>query len=671
MKIPSTIQFPRAATDARRGAPRGLWAISGVLFVVASILSGAAQPDDARPSAQTPIAPDVLLPADRQAKNVAIITIKTGNDPIGRVTAQSFIRRLRLAEQQGADAVVVEIDTPGGEIMPVLDISHAIKASSIRKTTAWINTQAISGGAIIALACKEILVNDPVTFGDAIPIAASPVGGLMELGESERAKLLIALLEDVLDSARRANEHRYVYDEQLVQAILTTGVELWLIQDTQTGEKIAISRSEYSRLFGRDPPEAEPTILASLNPGQSAPSESMVPYPTPPGTEQSPRREGGSDQGPGQGTGAPPPAPDTAFEPASPRLENLVGPVSEQLERSSTRPTIAYDAPDRYSMLGKIMDGSGPVQMGARELWTLNFAANDPQSNPIRTEADIESWFNAENVRRLDPLWSESLVQFMTHPIVRGVLLVVFLLGFFVEMLSPGLGVPGAIGVGALLAMLIPPYLMGLANWWEIAAVSMGVVLIVLEIFIIPGFGIPGVLGAMALFGGFVGTFVPDQQSGLFPDSPSQQQDLLYGIATLVIALATTGIGMFFISRHVGSVPIFSRLILKNPTDDDGQETSLYAAMAPAGPPAPEVGQEGVAVTTLRPVGEVDLGGRVIDASADLGYIAAGQRVRVVEVTDFRTVVAAIDSATPDHANADDSDAGTDTPGQSDQGASA
>jgi len=628
--------------------------LSGVMLVLTSVLAAGQdqgqsqsqnqQQSQSRAGSSNPMAPDVLLPADRQAQNVAIITLRTGDKPIDRVTAQSFIRRLRLAESQGADAVVVEIDTPGGEIMSVLDITHALKSSSIENTTAWINTQAISGGAIIALACREIVVNDPVTFGDAIPIAASPIGGLQELGESERAKLLIALLEDVLDSARRANEHRYVYDEQLVQAILTTGVELWLIQDRQTGEKIGISRSEYTRLFGQDPPESEPTLLASLNPGQSTPSSSMNPYPAPPGASQD--QSGGAGGGSGTGSSGQPGQQGTSFEPASPRLENLVGPVSEQLERASTRPRIRFDTPDRYALVTKVMDGSGPVQMGASQMHLLNFAANDPSVNPIRDDADIKAWFNAENLRRLDPLWSEAFVQFMTNPIVRGLLLVVFLLGFFVEMLSPGLGVPGGTALLALVAMLIPPYLMGMANWWEIVAVGVGIVLIVMEIFVIPGFGVPGILGAMVLFGGFVGTFVPDQGSGLFPDSPEHQQDLLYGVATLILAIGTAGVGMFFISRHVGRVPMLSRLILKNPTDDDGAETSLYAAMGEDAPARPQVGEQGVALTTMRPVGEVELGGRVIDASADLGYIEPGQRVRVVEVNEFRTVVAAVPSET-------------------------
>ncbi|MFG0328212.1 MAG: NfeD family protein [Phycisphaerales bacterium JB037] len=606
----------------RRVGGRALWVVAALLLSVSSLLAlgQTVQPGGESASGA---AGGVIGSADRQARNVAIISIRTGDGPIDRVTAQSFIRRLKIAEEQGADAVVVEIDTPGGEIGAVLDICHAIKQSSITNTVAWINTKAISGGAIIALACREMIVNDPVSFGDAIPIAASPMGGLQELPEEERAKLLIALLEELIDSARRRNQFGYVYDEFIVQAIVTTGVELWLVRDTQTGVQFAIGRSKYKELFG-EPPTEEPTLLASVSPAEGAAPGASPPLPAP---------EGGAGRAAGGGSS-------TEFEAASPRLENLSPQISEALELPNTRPAIDTSDPTRYQLIVKVMDGTGPAQMNASSMYTLNFAANNPKTNPIRTEGDIKAWFNAENVRRLDPLWSEGLVKFMTHPIVRGVLLVAFLLGLFVEMISPGIGVAGGFAVLALLALLVPPYLMGLANWWEIVAVGGGILLIILEIFVFPGFGLPGILGLLALFGGLLGTFVPDQGGGLFPDSARDQQDLLYGVVTLVMAVATSLVGMFFLSKHFGTVPILSKLVLKDAPADAGSD-ELIAAMG-YGKDRPRIGEEGRALTTLRPVGEVELEGRVIDAVAEGGYIRGGEPVRVVEVTEFRTVVARV-----------------------------
>jgi len=63
----------------------------------------------------------------------------------------------------------------------------------------------------------------------------------------------------------------------------------------------------------------------------------------------------------------------------------------------------------------------------------------------------------------------------------------------FLEMSHPGVGLPGAIAALALVALLAPPALLGMANWWEIGAIGVGLLLIVVEIFVLPGFGLPGI----------------------------------------------------------------------------------------------------------------------------------------------------------------------------------
>lgn len=54
------------------------------------------------------------------------------------------------------------------------------------------------------------------------------------------------------------------------------------------------------------------------------------------------------------------------------------------------------------------------------------------------------------------------------------------------------------------------------------------------------------------------------------------------------------------------------------------------------------IGAEGEAVTALRPVGMVRLGGERYDALAETGIIEAGQRVRVTSVQDYQIKVRAI-----------------------------
>ena len=199
------------------------------------------------------------VPASRQADRVAIITIEGAIDAI---TAMSVRRRIGEAEDAGYNAIVFEINSPGGGVGAVLDITNTIKSSSINNTIAWVNTDAYSGGAIIALACKEIISSSPGAMGDAFPVIMTAVtqgnqtrGGLRGLTPDERTKLLPPLLADVTDSARRNG-----YDEYLVQAIVIDGIELWQIENTNTLQRYAINEAEYRTLFNEDPPRGMPLI---------------------------------------------------------------------------------------------------------------------------------------------------------------------------------------------------------------------------------------------------------------------------------------------------------------------------------------------------------------------------------------------------------------------------
>ena len=238
-----------------------------LVLVLGSGLLAAAQGDQPPAQSQAP-AQAAAVPSHRQADNVAIITIE---GLIDRVTSYSFQRRLALAEAAGADAIVVELNTPGGEVGAVFEICNAIRNSQITNSVAWINTKAYSGGAIIALACKEIVTAKSVEMGDALVIAQDRLGGLVPLPEAERQKLTAPLLAEVTNSARLRG-----WDEFVVQAFVSLGVELWWVRDKETGERFAINEAEYRMLFEGDPPRGRPLIQAAAEQGGGATARAGV-----------------------------------------------------------------------------------------------------------------------------------------------------------------------------------------------------------------------------------------------------------------------------------------------------------------------------------------------------------------------------------------------------------
>lgn len=574
--------------------------------------------------AQGPPGAPLAIPASRQAKNIAVITIK---EEIDDTTLRSFVRRLRLAERAGADAIVVELDTPGGEILSTIGICDAIKASAIKNSAAWINRSAYSGGAIVALACREIVYNDPAAMGSAAPVGVSLFGMVNKLPEEIRQKFLALIIAELVDSARRNG-----YDEMLVQGIASLGVELWMVENKETHQRVCINRAEYQLIFGEDPPVTTPQIY-------SAPTipDSTKGFELPGWTGRANKRRVREAGAPTTIERPYDPNDPKNFIPAAPEMKELSNAVTDSQELSSARVRLSEADRGKWKVLEYITDGKGLLVFKSDAMKRYGFG-----NTVVHDDKELLQHFGAKNILRLDRSWSEGLVSILTWFPVRGLLVVIFLIALFIEITHPGLIAPGGVAAAALVALIAPPLLINMANWWEIAAILSGIVLLALEVFVLPGFGVAGVLGLLLLFGGLVGTFVP--QGTFFPDSARGRSDLLYGLATMIMAFATSGVGMYFLAKNFKSLPLFSKLVLKDPgTIEDGPQDMLAAMSTTTGPV--KKGALGVAMTPLRPAGRVELpGGRIIDAVADMGFIAAGAKVRITSVSDFRIGVERADA---------------------------
>ncbi len=568
--------------------------------------------------AQEATAASSSVPAGRAARNVAVITIRGEIDRKG-VMAQSVRRRIEAAARDGADAIVFEIDTPGGAVPTVLKICESVRASPVKNTVAWVNPQAYSGGAVIALACREIVVSGNASFGDAMPIMLNPMGLLTGMAKAPTDKELLKkvlppLIAEVTQSARAYNTAAgaYLRDEYLVQSIVANDVELWYVRNRETGVRLCIDRTEFEMLF---PGESTggPTRLAS----QASTGKLELPAP------ENPRQ------------GIPVPAGSAKLAIASPEV-SVVAP--------SLRPRLTAQDAGAWELIDKVKDGSLPAVFKAEDMEHYGLANNETEVvegttrfRPIDSDADLKAHFGAMHLQRYEPTWSEGLVDLLTNIVVQALLVVVFLLAIFVQMLNPGSLSAGIATVVALVLLIAPGMLIGMASWWEVLAIFSGMLLIGLEIFVIPGFGVPGVAGMVLLLAGLVGLFVP-AGTGPFPDTPEGRRDLMRGGVALLMSLGTAGVAMYFIAKHFKSVPLLGRLVLSVPGSDDGE---LLEAMDDVSSPA-RVGQTGRAVTPMRPAGRVEVGEVVIDAVAEFGFIEAGASVRVVKVDGMRIAVEVI-----------------------------
>ena len=180
------------------------------------------------------------VPSDRQATQVAIITITGAIDDL---TLQSIERRFKAAREQGFDAFVIELDTPGGEVGATLDIIQRIRSDAPANTIAWVHPKAYSAGTLIALSCREIIVSTGGVFGDAAPIAIGAFTGLEALPDTERAKLESPLLEVLTEAAEKRGD-----DVRMLNAFVQLGSGLWLVERQSDGARRFVDAADLERL---------------------------------------------------------------------------------------------------------------------------------------------------------------------------------------------------------------------------------------------------------------------------------------------------------------------------------------------------------------------------------------------------------------------------------------
>lgn len=544
------------------------------------------------------------VPAGRKASTVAVIRIE---GPIDQVTSRSVQRRIGVAQDIGADAIVFELHTPGGMVGPSLEICNAIKNSPVPNTVAWVNTEAYSAGTFIALACREIVTAPYATMGDAAPIAMMPGLGLKSMSETERQKILAPLFSEMVDSARRRG-----YDEKLVQGFVSLGVELWEVEEISTGRRLFIDEAEHRTLFGEEPERPTPRLGQPARAVSSGPK--FVPAPMT-----------GAEAGPAgkSGPGA------TAFKPASPGiLPETSAEVSGSLDRLSERPQFSAGDRGRWRLVEYTTSGASLLVLKTEEMQRYGFS-----QATIKSDEDLRAYFGASTIRRFDESWSESLMRFFSGMIVRGILITVFLIAMFVEMAAPGVSVAGGIAGLCLIGLLAPTLLVGASGWWTVAAVLVGVGLILAELLVFPGTLFLGATGLLLLFGGLVGTFVT-------AESGRTGEEIVHGVAIVLLSVFVAGLAMYFIGKAYGTFPVFNRLILTgtNAAEDEGR--GLLAAMAPTGSEgALPLGVVGTALTDLRPAGTAEFDGRIVDVVSEVGFVDRGTRVRTVAVTAYRVGV--------------------------------
>jgi membrane-bound serine protease (ClpP class) len=455
---------------------------------------------------------------------------------------ESIVRRTEAALAQKTNYIIYEIDTFGGRVDSAIKIYDYFlqDVGSRAHTIAYIPTKAISAGALISVACRDIIMKKATKLGDCAPIS---MGGTLEGVEREKIE---TVLRSYFTDAANING----YPAALCRAMVTDKLEVYQVKNLQTDKFEFFEKEVLPRDYPYDVDNARVVV-----------------------------KEG------------------------------------ELL-------TLTADQAFEYGFARKVVEG-------------LDEAALE---NVLAFLEERDGVQLPRPVAVLETNWSEELVRWIGSPAVAGILMMVALLGIYMELKTPGLGLPGAVAIAALVILFGSKYLHGMANWWEIAVFFIGLGLLILEIFVIPGFGFAGISGAfMMIFalGAMMVTNRPDELP--IPASPVDweifEDQLTWSAIGFILFVACA----YVFGRYLHKIPIANRLVLVAQAESAQVRSGGVAAPAPVWPVM--VGQEGISLSQLRPSGNAKFGATRLTVVTRGELVETKRKIKVVALDGNSIVV--------------------------------
>ncbi len=269
-----------------------------------------------------------------------------------------------------------------------------------------------------------------------------------------------------------------------------------------------------------------------------------------------------------------------------------------------------------------------------------------------------EMGFSDARVVRVEPTGAEQMGRWIN--MISPILLLIGLAGVYLEFKTPGFGFPGMVGLISLMFYFFGAYISGISGLGWAIVFLIGLILLIIEVFLIPGTFISGIVGvvmmAVALVMAMVdlypvapqgaeqapataeesGSGVSDTQETpetfgfnvVLPDSSSVTR------AFLQLAFASLGaIGLVYaLGYFMRNTDMYHHLISESASGrDESWETGLAAKEG--------IGSVGTALSPLRPGGKARIDGKIVDVIADGQMIEAGARVRVLRHSGMEAVV--------------------------------
>lgn len=476
-----------------------------------------------------------------------------------------------VKESNGARALILEVDTPGGLVDSAIEISKSLSAAPCR-TIAYIHGMgAISAGALISYSCKDMIMAPDTNIGAATPVVPS-AEGMVPTGEKEvsfmRAKM-------------RALAERNGHNPAIGEAMVDKDIELRAYTDERG--KLQVFAVYNSPAEGTSTSDIVRRVVDALPPELDEVrklAKEVLPSPT-------------------EDASATPPASTAAAGiTPDPNLGEVILPAGKLLTLTPQEAIKYGVVPTTASNLEEVLTHYGLT--------------------------DVE-------VRRIQMTWAEAAFRWLTNPVIAGILLMLGIGGIYLEIKTPGFGIPGVIGIVCLAMFFGAHVVLGVADWIDVLLVVIGLALIITEIFILPGhlvFGVTGILCVLVgLYMSLTTVTVPRY---------SWDYDRLRGaLVSMTVAMASLAAFVYAVWKLFPHTPFHSALVQTLEQKPEAGYTVQTAEQHDAA-----IGLKGVAISMLRPAGRGRFGNMTFQVVSRGEFIENGTPIVIIQADGNRYVVA-------------------------------
>ncbi len=155
-------------------------------------------------------------------------------------------RTMKRATEEGAEAVVFDLDTPGGLAWHTTTVVMKDLQELTPRSVAFVNPRALSAGAIIAMATDAVYMSPASSIGAATPVS----GGGEKMDDAERAKMNSAFMA-MARTAVKSKGH----NPEIIEAMIDKDVGLMVsgVEICPKGRILTLDQQEATKTYDGKP----------------------------------------------------------------------------------------------------------------------------------------------------------------------------------------------------------------------------------------------------------------------------------------------------------------------------------------------------------------------------------------------------------------------------------